>query len=1059
MKENKEQQLLIQARFLGDYEIRINDCLISELSSQKAKALFAYLILEHDQLHSRSKIASLFWPDVAEQTALHNLRQALSTIRKVLTESNSFDEIFITARENLSFVEFATFEVDAINFEKQCRELLKSSGGKPGRGFPIHLLMKLIQDHKGPLLPSVTLSDSDLFEEWLIVKRETINRLLIEAVSRLLEYYEKRGDWSSARIYAEYLTNLAPWDENAHYHLIQSLLQLSQGNLALNHYHSAVQFLQKDLQIDPGQRLLSAQEEILTFLSSGIIPQTTLAQQLKLPGYATPFIGREQEMDILELWISKSETSVITIIGPGGSGKTRLAVELAHAQNTLFKDGVFFVSIAGCHRLEQLAANILSVVEIGNELSENAVNDLMDWAHNRSSLLVLDNVDNTHECAVLATRLREIAPNLILVFTSYSPLNLFGEKIFHLNGLGISEGLSSDAVKLFYSHLQLDSSPQMNQSEFGLQVLRICELVEGLPLAIDLAASQSRWVPITEILNDLNEKIDVLSSEAANLPERHRSIQASFENVWKHLDSRQQQILPLLTIFQDPFTLEAASKICGVSSVELSTLTARSLLIWDGQDRYRFHRVVRLCAFEKCKLNEIENQEFHKQYAEWFFQLLVSLYGDRQGERIFIFNQNIELILDDIKKTVDWFISKKNWKQVENMIAPLNLYFEGRSLFREGASLFESLAEKCSNDEDAVVCFAKFSCRATLFKIHLQQFDQSIEKIQYGLDIAKKYKLFDEIAYCINAKATHAILRKNASTSIKYSKQAVSFSRKINNREEETHSLYNLGYAQVNMGLITEAEDTLNLCKSNCEEQNNWRRLAKVLNILADIACFHGDYKLAIRHYEKAFEIVKQLGNRFSESLLMNNMGTAYLELFQYDQAEQYFLKSLQICREINDREGEAIALSNLGEMAAYQKDFPNAAAYNQQSLEISMEIESDWGVMSSRIVLAEAYRELGDQKAAQNELIQLLQLAIKTESMNFFHRAVVEAVRLLRNKGHDEILASFLINTINADGAEESTRKKAQQTLISLKNVQNFQEEFSPQQIGDFLIEKLGNI
>ncbi len=1059
MPDKNHPPLSIQAKFLGGYEIRINGRVINDLSAQKAKALFAYLILEHDQLHSRSRLASLFWPDVAEETALHNLRQALSTIRKALSESNCFDELFVPARETLCFAESVSFDVDVLNFEIQSKTLLTSNGGKPGRGFQIHLLMKLIQEHGGPLLPSMTISDSDLYEDWLIVKREMINRLLIESDSLLLNYFEKRGEWGSARKYAELLVSLAPWDENAHCHLIQALLQLSQGNLAINHYHSAVQYLQKELQVDPGQMLFTAHEEIQTFLSSGLISPKKIPPQLKLPGYATPFIGREQEMNTLEHWITKPETSVITITGPGGSGKTRLAVELVSAQNTLFKDGVFFVSIAGCHRLAQLAANILGVVEIGNELTEDAVKDLMEWAHNRSSLLVLDNVDNLQECAVLATRLREIAPNLILVFTSYSPLNLVGEKTYHLNGLGLSEGLSSDAVKLFYSHLQLDSSPQMNHPDFGNQVLRICELVEGLPLAIDLAASQTRWIPIAEILQDLNEKMDLLSSEAANLPERHRSIQASFENVWKHLDSRQKHILPLLTIFQDPFSLEAAENICGVNAGELRALAARSLLIWDGHERYRFHRVVRLCAFEKSELIEEEKLNFHKRYADWFFRHLVDLYNDRKAERIFVFNQNVELILADINQTLDWLISMHNWTQVETMIVPLNLYFEGRSLFREGASFFESCAEKCSNNLDAVVCLAKVTCRAAMFKIHLQQFNQSIEKIQFGLDIAQKNNLLDEVAYCINIKATHAILRKNASTSIKYSLEALDLSRKIQNREEEAHSLYNLGYAQVNMGLITEAEETLNSCRFICEEQKNWRRLAKVLNILADIACFHGDYQLAIRHYENAFDIVVQLRNKYSESLIMNNMGTAYLELFQYDQAERYFIKSLLICREINDREGEAIALSNLGEMAAYQRDFTNAATFNQQSLEISEEIESDWGVMSSRIVLAEAYRELGDHKAAQSELIHLLQMAIQTESMNFFHRAVVEAARLLRGRGYDNGLSSFLAKTIIADGAEESTRKKAQQTLELFQDDGKAYEELLPHQICEFLVQKLKNI
>ena len=307
--------------------------------------------------------------------------------------------------------------------------------------------------------------------------------------------------------------------------------------------------------------------------------------------------------------------------------------------------------------------------------------------------------------------------------------------------------------------------------------------------------------------------------------------------------------------------------------------------------------------------------------------------------------------------------------------------------------------------------------------------------------------------------ATHALVKKSSSIALVYAKNALELSRKIQDKEEESHSLYNLGYAQVTLGEISEAEKNLFLCRDICNELGNIRRLSKVLNILADIACFRGDYKLALSHYDQALEIGRATNNLYFESLTLNNAGTAYLELNDYSNALECFSKSVEICCQIGDREGEAIALSNLGETASYQKDFEKAVFYNEQALTISEEIGSEWGILSARAILAEGYREMGDTLAAKNELIHLLTLSLSSESMNFFHRGVVEACRLLMLFGKVEGLASFLDETIRSEGAEESTRQKAIATRQQLIVITPSSLPMDPKSIHSYLISRLNQI
>jgi len=302
-------------------------------------------------------------------------------------------------------------------------------------------------------------------------------------------------------------------------------------------------------------------------------------------------------------------------------------------------------------------------------------------------------------------------------------------------------------------------------------------------------------------------------------------------------------------------------------------------------------------------------------------------------------------------------------------------------------------------------------------------------------------------------------LCKNSSTAIDYAKKALELSRLISDKAEEAHSLYNLGYAQVNMGDLSLAEENLSASRVLCEQLEDWQRLSKVLNVLADIACYRGDYNLALKHYEQALTIVHPSQMLYSESLILNNVGTAYLELRNYAKAIDNFTKSVDICRQIGDREGESIALSNLGETAAYQRDFENAVFFTEQALAIAEEIESDWGILAARIVLAEGYREGGDIIAAKNELIPLIIKAFELETTNFFHRGVVEACRLLMMYGKVNGLAAFLDETIRSEGAEESTRQKAITTRAKINDAGKLNINIEPQMITKYLIDQLKQI
>ena len=276
-------------------------------------------------------------------------------------------------------------------------------------------------------------------------------------------------------------------------------------------------------------------------------------------------------------------------------------------------------------------------------------------------------------------------------------------------------------------------------------------------------------------------------------------------------------------------------------------------------------------------------------------------------------------------------------------------------------------------------------------------------------------------------------MNKSSSASQEYAQSALVLARGLADKSEVAHSLYNLGYALVNLDEITRAESALQECRAICEELGDWRRLSKVLNILADAVCYRGDYAQALAYYADALKIAAAMANRYSESLIFNNIGAAYYSLEDFAAAEENYRKSLQVCREIDDREGEAIALSNIGEVFAHNQEYQKGAEYNQQALVISLEIGSDWSELSARVILAGCYRELGKGQSAQEEVLIVLRRSLDLEFMYFFNRAVVEACLVLLERGKTDGLAQLLDEITRDEESDDWIRTMAQAVQAKL--------------------------
>ncbi|MEO1669063.1 MAG: LuxR C-terminal-related transcriptional regulator [Chloroflexota bacterium] len=346
----------------------------------------------------------------------------------------------------------------------------------------------------------------------------------------------------------------------------------------------------------------SRAEAVSVAYEHNLLESTSLAQTDNtnigdLPTYRAPFIGRKDEIRDIASYLARDEVRVVTIVGTGGSGKTRLAVEVGASLAASFPDGIYFISLNDPQlALESFEETLLRCLHLKAVRAEGVLQHLAQ----QQSLLIFDNFEESPDQTAHLTSLLEVTHNLKVLVTSQAPINLHQEWLYRIKGLSLApvDNGYPDAVSLFIQRArqvnrQFDVAGQINE------VRQICNLLGGYPLAIELAASWVRALSCADILADLNRSFDMLASDASDLPHRHRSIKAVFDYAWNLLTDDQRQALRRLAVFEGPFGVEVARQIADVSTTTLATLIDRSLIGSTASGQYQIQHLLRGYALER----------------------------------------------------------------------------------------------------------------------------------------------------------------------------------------------------------------------------------------------------------------------------------------------------------------------------------------------------------------------------------------------------------------------------------------------------------------------------
>jgi predicted ATPase/DNA-binding CsgD family transcriptional regulator len=657
-----------------------------------------------------------------------------------------------------------------------------------------------------------------------------------------------------------------------------------------------------------------------------------------IPAPTARLIGRTTELAALHTLLQNPIHRLITITGIGGIGKTHLArhyaFELVHERDPQqYPDGVFFVEctevLVGAASDDMVAAQIASAIGLMLSGPDPALIQLEAYLRDRQILLLLDG-EQLAILAPLISQLLQHVPKLTILAISRERIGIAGEFAWPLTSLACPPERTPHALQeypaavLFLERAHHSSVHLEITAETALAIGRICRLLDGLPLALELAAGWLNILTCSEIANDLEQSLDLLQSDRPDLPLRHRSLRAVFATAWERLSTPQLMLLRRLSIFKGSFRrddLEAvANRLAGWPVLPKAELLATIAALVDlslirkeqttAITRFYLPRIVRQYAAElladTAELPPVTIAHM-RHVLEFVAGLTDTLRGTSQHDALAM----IEERLPDIRFAWSIAVQYREAELLGSAAPALFHYYDMRSWFREGYELFAA-AQRALSDAPAV--YALLIARQGWFAFHLGKTSEAAELLATSIQLQRATAPTNQHVFAINYYAAVLLYAGDIAQAQHYAMQG---------RDQARALADSYGQAIAN-------------------------------NILGQIAYEQADYRSAQALSAQSLALEQQLGNRWSMAYSLYNLGKAAYAARQYDAAEHMFQQSLLIRTELHDLRGMAISLCRLGDTAQALGAQLQALDYYQQAFQVFADIGNQWGMASALLLLGQ---------------------------------------------------------------------------------------------------------
>ncbi|MBX3000128.1 MAG: tetratricopeptide repeat protein [Caldilineaceae bacterium] len=922
---------------LGGGQILLDGVPLHALSASKARGLLFYLAIT-GQAHSRDALAGLLWPDMSDVDARMNLRQALSKLRKLLP-----NHIMIT-RDQVGILPTAALFVDALAFEEALHTADHPHVGN-GTDSIVHL-RKAADLYRGEFLAGFFIAGAEPFEEWQLSERERLRRLILQALDRLASHYTVSRQTTLGLHYTGTLLQMDPWREENHQQMMRLLAWDGQITAALRHYQICKETLHNALGIEPLPETTALYERILA-LRAGPRHNLPLAQ--------TPFVGRSQQLALLLQRLHTPTCRLVSIVGPGGVGKTRLALEIARRELPLFISGVYFVDLSNLERGDQLAAILAQTLDLTLENTLSAARQVIAHLRQQEMLLILDNFEHLllepHASSALDLLISLLAttPHLKIIVTSRQRLDLVEEWLFPLAGLPYSVEDDEAGAELFESTQLFAQMAQRSHPHFVLAnekaaVMQICRLVEGLPLAINLAAGLLPLRTPAQIAADLSLGFTPLAASTYNVPPRQRSIESTLDYSWRLLTEEERQQIRRLSALQNGFTAAAAAVVASAGTADLSRLVNKSWLQQQA-DRYSFHELVRFFAAQQLDADNFAKQQTYQVHCDYFMDHVARQAAQLDGAEMTDAVAGLHRDLPNLRHAWHWAIGHECWSALAQGIEGITLFHAITNQYGEGETLMEAAVQSLhatlsahphKEAELGPLLARALTYLARLFMLH-RHYSESIDTVRQALLWAERYCLQDLVFQSKLCWGTALYQQGEYTEGRQRIAEAIDLAEEGGEPELLATGWQALGSIDYLVSNYAQAQIAYERALAFYESGHPHfpRQRAGLLNNIGNIHLRQGRYGEAERQYSAALALRRQgEGAPIGGIVTLNNLGLAFLGQHRYSEALSYFEEALRLYRQINQQQGEAMVLGNLADLYTLvgQYDQAQQAALQEQA-------------------------------------------------------------------------------------------------------------------------------
>lgn len=972
----------LNLKFLDTFEVALNGRSLTGFESNKVRALLVYLVMSNDWPHGRHELAGLLWPDYPDVVARKNLRQALNNLRNTLDDQHASPSFLLITAESIQWNPNSSCCLDVAAFGT----LLLACDNHPHRHAErCHTCARnrrqAAELYRGDFLAHFYLEDSVPFEEWALLQREKLRRRALLALQHLVTYHEQHNQPQQAQTYAARQLELDPWHEEAHRQLMRAFALDGNRSAVLRQYETFRQLLAAELGVEPEQETT----RLFAAIKSGEwTPKQTVSNEPlgNLPVSLTPFVGRERELAELVDNLENPNCRLVTLAGLGGVGKTRLAAQAALQAASAYADGVCLVPLAPLQSAEFIVPAIAQALAFSFAGQTDPKEQLLNYLRAKDILLVLDNLEHLlPEVAALLLEILQNAKWVTLLVTSRMHLNMLGEWVYELEGLDYprpdevvaNDAANYSAVTLFLLHARRvgGASFQVLEEE-RTAIAAICRLVEGMPLAIELAATWVRTLSYEAIAKEIEQGLSLLTTSMMDMPERHRSVQAVFEHSWRLLSTAERCVFRQLSVFQGGFRREAAEQVVRVSLDGLSDLVDKSLLR-HASGRYELHELLR--QYAAAKLQEVPQEQEAVQdrhssfYIDYLWRQTEPLISGQQRQAV----AEVKPEIDNIRLAWERAVRYRKFVEIRRAVAGWSNFYDILGWYHEAESV----------------------CRRTIEILEKEWSDKAAERHRSELEKRER----DIVLGQMLAMRGGAFFRLGLFSQSKNPlQQSLVLLNRLEARGELSIALFYFGSVAISLGEFTEAQAILQEGLAINQECEDRRGIALCLSALGIVAHFLGEYEQAVYLIRQSLELMRAVGDQHYLALNLGLLAGVVSALGELSEAKHLLRESLVISRALDDRWALAFGLRQLGLVTHLlgNTEWVEAKRLYQESLAISTELGDRANMAVSLNLLGQSAYALGERQESKQYFLTAFQVAMEAQIAPLALDNMVDLVFLL---------------------------------------------------------------